>query len=167
VFVVAAPELVGDLRRNSAFGRVGLDVFDHLDFGLAETPDQLAGLVRWGAAVTGGLDRPTRSSASSRKGANSVMQASARLPDGNAAETPGDADGAAPFACGTGEAWLAGASACPGSGAGKAACAKTCPASTIATAKVDATIRRRSIKGVSPSRTMESEMSAARKRDLR
>jgi hypothetical protein len=75
------------------------------------------------------------------------MQASARLPDGNAAETPGDADGAAPFACGTGEALLAGASACPGSGAGKAACAKTCPASTIATAKVDATIRWRSIKG--------------------
>jgi hypothetical protein len=62
------------------------------------------------------------------------MQASARLPDGNAAETPG-------------EALLAGASACPGSGAGNATCAKTCPASTIATAKVDATIRRRSIKG--------------------
>jgi hypothetical protein len=44
--LVAVPELVGDLRRNSAPLRIGLDVFDHLDFGLAETFDQLAGFNR-------------------------------------------------------------------------------------------------------------------------
>src|SRR5689334_10381980 len=54
--LVAVLELVGDLRRNSAFGRVGLDIGDHLQFGLAEISDQLASLVRRRLAVARGLD---------------------------------------------------------------------------------------------------------------
>ncbi len=55
--LVTGLELVADLRRNSAFGRIGFDVFDHLDFGLAEISDQLAGLVRRRMAVARGLDQ--------------------------------------------------------------------------------------------------------------
>lgn len=52
------PFLSWSARRNSAFGRVGLDIFDHLQFSLAEISDQLAGLVRRRLAVTRGLDQP-------------------------------------------------------------------------------------------------------------
>ena len=55
--IVASPKLVGDLRRNSAFGRVGVDVFDHFDFGLTEIPDQLAGFARWRVARARSLDQ--------------------------------------------------------------------------------------------------------------
>ena len=46
VFLWPVVELFGDPRRNSALLRIGFDVFDHLDFGLAETADQLAGFDR-------------------------------------------------------------------------------------------------------------------------
>ncbi len=55
--LVAVFQLIRYLRRNPAFRRVGLDIFDHLDFSLAEIPDQLAGLVRRGMPVAGGLDQ--------------------------------------------------------------------------------------------------------------
>ena len=57
VFLWPAFSWSRDLRRNSAFGRIGFDIFDHLDFGLAEISDQLAGLVRRRMAVAGGLDQ--------------------------------------------------------------------------------------------------------------
>ena len=55
--LVAALQLLRYLRRNPALRGVGLDIFDHLDFSLAEIPDQLAGLVRGGMPVAGGLDQ--------------------------------------------------------------------------------------------------------------
>jgi hypothetical protein len=55
---VAVPELVGDRRRNSTLGRIGFEIFDHPDFGVSETCDQLAGFNRRRLAVTRGLDQP-------------------------------------------------------------------------------------------------------------
>src|SRR6202035_4193969 len=49
--------LVRYLRRDPAFGGVAFDIFDHLDLGLAETPDQLAGDIRRRMALAGGLDQ--------------------------------------------------------------------------------------------------------------
>src|SRR5882724_2665986 len=54
--LVAGLELVADLRRDSALLRIGLDIIDHLDFGRAETGDQLAGLLRRRLAVGCRLD---------------------------------------------------------------------------------------------------------------
>jgi hypothetical protein len=55
--LVASPEFFGDLRRNSAFGQVSVDVFGHLDFGLTEIPDQLAFFARWRVALARSLDQ--------------------------------------------------------------------------------------------------------------
>ena len=59
------------------FGGVGIDVFDHLEFGLAEIADQLAGLVRRRLRSLAALISLPRFSASSRSGTNPFMQASA------------------------------------------------------------------------------------------
>src|SRR5256885_5824633 len=55
--LVAGFQLIRYLRGNPALRGVGLDIFDHLALGLAEIPDQLAGLVRGGTPVAGGLDQ--------------------------------------------------------------------------------------------------------------
>src|SRR3981189_23880 len=55
--LVAVFQLVGYLRRNSALRCVGFDITDHLDFGLAETSDQLAGFIRGRMPVAGRLDQ--------------------------------------------------------------------------------------------------------------
>src|SRR5258708_39135713 len=55
--LVAGLELVGDLRRKSAFRWVGFDIFDHLSFGLTVIPDQLAGFVRRRVALARSLDQ--------------------------------------------------------------------------------------------------------------
>jgi hypothetical protein len=71
--LVASPESVGDLRRNSTLGRVSVDVFDHLDFGQREIPEASSGGA-WRSLAA--LISLPRSSASLRKGTNSFMQAS-------------------------------------------------------------------------------------------
>src|SRR3984957_7479486 len=55
--LVALLQLIGDLRWNPAFLGMTLDVFDHLEFGLAEISDQLASLVRTGMPIAGRLDQ--------------------------------------------------------------------------------------------------------------
>src|SRR6267154_3028189 len=55
--LVAAFQLVGYLRRNSALRCVGFDITDHLDFGLTEISDQLAGFIRRRMPFAGGLDQ--------------------------------------------------------------------------------------------------------------
>src|SRR5262249_2710633 len=55
--LVTGLQLLRDLRRNSAFGGMSLDVFDHLGLGLAVVADQLAGLVGRGMAVARRLDK--------------------------------------------------------------------------------------------------------------
>ena len=55
--LVAVLHLGADVRRDSAFGGVGLDVFDHLGLGLAEIADQLAGLVRRRVTIARRLDQ--------------------------------------------------------------------------------------------------------------
>ena len=55
---VAVPQLVCNLRRNSACRRMRLDIFDHLDFGLTEITDQLAGFDRRRMRLAGSLDQP-------------------------------------------------------------------------------------------------------------
>jgi hypothetical protein len=52
----ARPQLVADLGCDAAIRLVGLDVFDHLEFALAVSDEQLAGFVRRRMAITGGLD---------------------------------------------------------------------------------------------------------------
>ncbi len=44
--LVTCLQLIADLRRDSAFGGIGLDVLDHLDLGRAVIADDLAGLIR-------------------------------------------------------------------------------------------------------------------------
>jgi len=53
---VAILQLLGDLWWNTALRRLAFDKFDHLDLGLAEISDQLAGFIRSSMSVTGGLD---------------------------------------------------------------------------------------------------------------
>jgi hypothetical protein len=72
--------------------------------------------------------------------------------DGNGDGAPTDADGAAPFTGGNGEA-PAGAALWLGNGAGNEPCANTWPAWRLTTAAVNGTIRRRIIKGCSPARS--------------
>src|SRR6202047_2620235 len=55
--LVALLQLIRDLRWNPAFLGMTLDVFDHLEFGLAEISDQLASLVRTGMPIAGRLDQ--------------------------------------------------------------------------------------------------------------
>ena len=57
VFLWPVLQLLGDLRRNSAFCRVLLDICDHLQFGLAEIADQLAGFIRRRMPVARRLDQ--------------------------------------------------------------------------------------------------------------
>jgi len=76
---VAGLQLIGDLLRNSAFRRVGFDVFDHLGFGLGrKLAIRLAGFGPAGALRSlAGLDQACRVfSASSRRGMKPFMQAS-------------------------------------------------------------------------------------------
>src|SRR5260370_20453377 len=55
--LVAILQRVRCLRRISALRGVGFDIFDHLDFGLAEIADHLAGFIRGGMPFAGGLDQ--------------------------------------------------------------------------------------------------------------
>src|SRR6185437_13615208 len=55
--LVASLQLVRDLPWNSTLGGVVLDIFDHLDLGRAVIADDLAGLLRRGMPVAGGLDQ--------------------------------------------------------------------------------------------------------------
>jgi hypothetical protein len=69
-------ELVADLRWNPAYRRVGFDIFDHLDFGLAEFSISLQASSGGACRSLAALINLPRISASSRKGANPFMQAS-------------------------------------------------------------------------------------------
>ena len=57
---VAGLEPRGDLLQ-SAFGRIGVDIPDHLELGFAETSDQFAGLVPRRPAITRRLDQSAAS----------------------------------------------------------------------------------------------------------
>jgi len=80
VFLWPFFQLVGYLRRNSALRCVGFDVFDHLDFGLAEISINLQASSGDACRSLAALISLPRFSASSRKGANPFMQSSAAAP---------------------------------------------------------------------------------------
>jgi len=107
----------------SAFGRIGVDISDHLEFGFAEASDQLAGLIPRRLAITRRLDQPAASLRFVAQRGETLLASIRQFARWRRRESfagaPDDTDGAVPGTGGKGDR-SAGADCSLGNGAGNA-----------------------------------------------